>query len=571
MNVALNFQSSKIGTSSSAVSNLPFLGDLFSSINTYTSLLLIVVVFVIKGFAALLLHTATIKLMASETLRLVRLIGSTVFDKRNSRFRNLSNQDISYSLYNASDLIFRDTLVPVSVISADLILIIVIGASLYTSAQILFLPTITYFLLIFIILRTIERRSNQKSFRTQMEQEILGRTLIQETTASLRELYVSSELNWMTNRLFDARRQSTRAGVTVSIGQLRPKYFYEMALFGGIGVIALVSQIAGETEQALSYLTLFLVSASRLIPSLLRIQYYLGIFQKSRDQTIKIFEIFELVQPNLSNLSLPELSPGAKELSVEFSPKIRINNVSFNYSETASRQTIENASITIQDGEFVAIVGPSGAGKSTLVDLLLGYQKPSSGEILISGLAPRDCFTTWPGRVAYVPQKVTIYTGSLFSNVAIGSSTKADKSERQRVQYLLEKVGLGEFLENLENGLDAELSEMGSNLSGGQAQRIGIARALFTDPNILVFDESTSSLDSTSEEAIMNYLLSFKGEKTMIFIAHRLSTIRTADRIIYLNEGRIIAEGDFDSLQRLVPEFKQQVALLNVESGNRFA
>ena len=394
----------------------------------------------------------------------------------------------------------------------------------------------------------------------------MGRTLIHETTASLRELYVSSQLTRMTNRLFEARRQGTRAGVTVSVGQLRPKYFYEMALFGGIGVIALVAQIAGQTEQALSYLTLFLVSASRLIPSLLRIQYYLGIFQKSRDQTIKVFEIFELVQPNLNNRSLPKLPPFAQELSVEFSPEIRINNVSFNYSETASRPTIEKASITVQEGEFVAIVGPSGAGKSTLVDLLLGYQQPSSGEVLLSGLAPRDCFTTWPGRVAYVPQKVTIYTGSLFSNVAIGSSTKSDESERLRVQYLLEKVGLGEFLENLENGLDAELSEMGSNLSGGQAQRIGIARALFTEPHILVFDESTSSLDSTSEEAIMNYLLSFKGEKTMIFIAHRLSTIRTADRIIFLNEGKIIAEGDFDSLQRLVPEFKQQVALLNVES-----
>jgi ABC-type multidrug transport system fused ATPase/permease subunit len=184
--------------------------------------------------------------------------------------------------------------------------------------------------------------------------------------------------------------------------------------------------------------------------------------------------------------------------------------------------------------------------------------------VLISGLAPRNCFLEWPGSVAYVPQNVTIYNGSLFANVAIGVPVGLESSER--VQHLLEKVGLGEFLENLERGLESELSEMGSSLSGGQIQRIGIARALFTDPGILVFDESTSSLDSSSENAIMKYLLSFKGDKTIIVIAHRLSTIQSADRIIYLSEGRVMAEGDFDSLQKFLPQFKEQVSLLNVEN-----
>ena len=566
MTVVANFQSSSVGVLPSSMVEIPIIGELLTELEIYTSLLLIVGIFVIKSFAALALHTATIKLMAKETLRLVGLIGKTVFEKRTGQFRNLNNQDITYALYNASDLVFRDTLVPISVISADFFLLLVIGVNLYNSAQILFVPTVFYFLLFFVVLRTVERRSNQKSFRIQMQQEILGRSLVQETTVSLRELYVSSNLTWMTNRLFEARAKGTRAGVTVSIGQLRPKYFYEIALFGGIGVIAIISKLSGDLEQAISYLTLFLVSASRLIPSLLRIQYYLGIFQKSRDQTGKVFEILKLVRPEEKPLNAVEDILNTGEASRAFSPEIQMDDVTFSYGESLPHPTIQSISLKIPNGEFVAIVGPSGAGKSTLLDLLLGYQKPASGKILISGLAPRDCFIKWPGCVAYVPQKVTIYTGSLYANVAIGSSAMHANADRARVTELLEKVGLGDFLKKLDNGLDSELSEMGSNLSGGQIQRIGIARALFTDPKILVFDESTSSLDSASEDAIMKSLLSFKGVKTLIFIAHRLSTIRTADRILYMSDGRVISEGDFDSLQKSVPEFKEQVLLLNVET-----
>jgi len=568
MSVVSNLQQSSIGTTSPTIVSIPVIGQWISGLEIYTSLLLIVGIFVIKSFSALLLHTATIRLMATETLRLVDNIGKTVFEKRTSRFRNLTNQDISYTMYNASDMVFRDTLVPVSVISADFFLLVVIGANLYASAPALFVPTTLYFLIFFVTLRTIERRSNQKSFKNQMQQEIVGRSLIQETTSSLRELYVSSQLNWMISRIFEARTQGTRAGVTILVGQLRPKYFYEIALYGGIGVIAFAAMLSGDSENAIFYLTLFLVSASRLIPSLLRIQYYLGVFQKSRDQTVKVFEIFEMVRPGEEPLNfVNDFRRSQKEIS-EFSPDIQINGVSFSYGEVSSRQTIQNISMTIGKGEFVAIVGPSGAGKSTLLDLVLGYQEPSFGKVLISGVAPRECFRTWPGSVAYVPQKVTIYKGSLYANVAIGNSVRLGKSEGARVKQLLEAVGLGEFLENLDNGLDTELSEMGSNLSGGQVQRIGIARALFTNPSVLVFDESTSSLDSASEDEIMKYLLSFKGMKTMIFIAHRLSTIRTADRIIYLNDGKVVAEGDFDSLQRFVPEFKQQVSLLNVDSDH---
>jgi ABC-type multidrug transport system fused ATPase/permease subunit len=564
MKVVLEFQASATGNPTAQIGLNRLFADFLSSSSPGVLLMWVVGIFVFKGFLALALHTVTIKLMAAETLRLVKRISDTVFKNRTSRFRDVSNQDISYSLYNASDMVFRDSLVPVSVIIADFMLLVVIGINLYVSADILFLPTLIYFFSVFFILRTIERRSNRVSFKTQMREEILGRAIIQETTVSLRELYVSSNLEWMTNRILAARKMGTNAGAKISIGQLRPKYFYEIALFGGVGVIALVTSASGNSAEVLTFLTLFIVSASRMIPSLLRIQFYLGIFQKSKEQTNKIFEILRLVNPSDAQGGETHVAAIPSGDSKVFTPDIYIKNLFFSYSEEIEKPNIENLSLSIPFGQTIAIVGSSGAGKSTLVDLILGYQRPTSGEVLISGLEPRVSFQTWPGGVAYVPQKVSLYTGSLYSNIAIGESDEPNIQRRTEVEGLLIQVGLGEFLKGLPRGLDTQISEFGSNLSGGQTQRIGIARALLSDPSILVFDESTSSLDSASEDEIMRLLFSHKGRKTMIFVAHRLSTIRTADRILFLKEGRLIGEGNFETLQDAVPEFKQQVSLLNV-------
>jgi ATP-binding cassette subfamily C protein len=564
MKVVLEFQTTSNGSPVTQVGSNNLFSNFLNDSSPGELLIIVIAIFVFKGFLALSLHTATIKLMASETLKLVKRISDTVFENRTTRFRDVTNQDITYALYNASDMVFRDSLVPVSVIISDFMLLTVIGINLYLSADVLFLPTLIYFLLVFVILRTIERRSNRVSFRTQMREEILGRAIIHETIVSLRELYVSSNLTWMTDRILTARKLGTNAGAKISIGQLRPKYFYEIALFGGVGVIALVTSASGNSAQVLTFLTLFIVSASRMIPSLLRIQFYLGIFQKSKEQTNRIFDILKMVNPvSDAELIAQDNEASSSEVS-NFSADISIKNLYFSYNENFDVQTIKDLSLTIPFGQTIAIVGSSGAGKSTLVDLLLGYQNPTAGEIFISGLDPRQCFHTWPGRVSYVPQKVSLYTGSILSNIAIGISEEPSPELIARVESLLFQVGLGDFLKGLPKGLNAEVSDFGSNLSGGQTQRIGIARALFSDPSILVFDESTSSLDSTSENEIMKLLLSFKGKKTMIFVAHRLSTIRTADRIIFLKEGKLVAEGNFETLQEMVPEFKRQVSLLNV-------
>jgi ABC-type multidrug transport system fused ATPase/permease subunit len=567
MTVVVAIQES--GVSSAAPSNPPsfFLGSVFSVLSPTALLCLTVLIFVLKSAAALFLHSLIVKLMASESLRLVRVLNKAVFENRTNLYRGLSNQDISFSIYNATDLVFRDTLVPVSIISADLFLLILVGSSLFYSAEIVFFPTVIYFFTVFIILRIMERRSFRKAVREQMNQEILGRRLIHEASSSLRELYVSGKLSWMTDKIYEARFRGIRSGAIIAIAMLRPKYFYEAALFGGVGVIALVSWASGNIASSFTYLPLFLIASSRMIPGLLRIQFYLGTFHRSLEQTEKIFEILQTAPLSIEESFTERVGVSLHNNARIMAPEIVIESVSFAYGESSGQPTIDRLSLKVPFGEMLAIVGPSGAGKSTLLDLLLGFQNPSHGKILIAKHEPRSSFHRWPGMVAYVPQKITIYAGSLLSNIVIGNGEEYDQNTRERAMQLLKDVGLGEFVRNLDSGLDSELSELGTSLSGGQIQRIGIARALFTDPSLLVFDESTSSLDSVSENEIMRFLIGFKGKKTLIFVAHRLSTIKTADRILYLNGGKIEAEGSFEALQNLVPEFKNQVNLLSVEGS----
>jgi len=566
MKVVLGFQASGDNSDTSFQKTLPLFGDFFPEVSANSLMIAIVLIFVGKSLVALLLHTATVKLMAAETLKLIAKLNSSIFENRTNLYKNFSNQDISYAIYNATEIVFRDTLVPVSIILADATLIVLILANLFLSAQILFLPTTVYFIGMFLLLRTIDHRSTQLAYKNQWEQEIIGRRLIQETIASLRELYVSGNLHRMTSRVLSAREGGISAGSVITIGQLRPKYFYEMALFGGIGIIALVSSISGNSKLISTYLALFLISSSRMIPSLLRIQYYLGIFQKSKEQTRKIFEIFNAFDSDVHSSKTIPFENENQENLYAVNKSIILEDITFSYEPGKLHPVIQNLSLEINQGEMIALVGPSGAGKSTLVDLILGYQIPNSGNIFISQLPPRQSFQKTPGRVAYVPQKVSIYEGSLLSNIVVGDLRGTESNLRLRVESLLQRVGLGDFLKALEHGLDTKLSELGTSLSGGQIQRIGIARALFTDPEILVFDESTSSLDSASEDLVMQFLLSYKNQKTMIFIAHRLSTIRSADRIFYLSNGQIQAEGDFKVLQELIPDFKKQVSYLDVNS-----
>jgi ABC-type multidrug transport system fused ATPase/permease subunit len=223
---------------------------------------------------------------------------------------------------------------------------------------------------------------------------------------------------------------------------------------------------------------------------------------------------------------------------------------------------LNGVSLTIKPGETIAIVGPSGAGKTSLVDTILGVLKPDSGVVTISRMPPQDAINYWPGAIAYVPQDVVISNKSFLENITLGYDKES--LNESLVKEAVRIAQLHEFVKSLPQGMHTLVGERGSKVSGGQRQRIGIARALYTNPKLLVLDEATSSLDGQTEADISSSILELRGKVTIVIIAHRLSTVLNADRIYYLEDGKIAAQGTFSEVRRLVPDFDSQAKLMGL-------
>ena len=204
-----------------------------------------------------------------------------------------------------------------------------------------------------------------------------------------------------------------------------------------------------------------------------------------------------------------------------------------------------------------------GSDSVSTADLVLGVFQPTTGQVLIGGQKPLDLIRRYPGAIAYVPQDVSVIQGTIRENRALGFP--ALDATDSRINATLEIAGLTEFIRSLPAGIDTEVGPRGSKLSGGQRQRLGIARAMFTRPKLVIFDESTSALDAETELKVANSIDSIPYETTMVIIAHRLSTIQKVNKVVYVDNGQIIAVGTFDEIRRLVPDFDNQAKLMGIK------
>jgi ATP-binding cassette subfamily C protein len=237
---------------------------------------------------------------------------------------------------------------------------------------------------------------------------------------------------------------------------------------------------------------------------------------------------------------------------------LTVESVSFRYEGTR-RLVLEDVSLTVQRGESVAIVGTSGAGKSTLVDLILGLHRPQQGVIRVDGVNIADDVEGWQRQIGLVPQEVYLLDASLRENVAFGIPD--DEIDDDRVTTAIRRAQLEQFVVGLPEGLATETGERGVRLSGGQRQRLGIARAFYTDPQVLVLDEATSALDNATEAELSSMIAELHGTLTMIVIAHRLSTVKNCDRVFLLEHGRLSASGTFEQLLATSPAFARLAEL----------
>lgn len=220
---------------------------------------------------------------------------------------------------------------------------------------------------------------------------------------------------------------------------------------------------------------------------------------------------------------------------LSFDESFEVKDVTWGYAD-ADKNVLEGASVVIHKGEAVAFIGESGSGKTTLADIILGLYEPKQGEILSDGKNVYKYLEQWSEYISYVPQSIYLTDDTVRANIVFGHYDIND----DRIWNVLEQAQLKKFVESLPGGLDTMIGEEGVKLSGGQRQRLAIARALYTDPEILLLDEATAALDNETETAVMEAIDSLHGKKTLIIIAHRLSTIKNCNRVYQVKSGNIV-------------------------------
>lgn len=469
-----------------------------------------------------------------------------------------TTQEMLFAVTRGVELVVIQVIAPLIIVIADSSLLLIMSVGLFIVNPLTSLGAFVVFSLIgYFLHRYMSSRAGELGNRNT-ELNITSNLKIVEAFGSYRELVVRHRRDYYAREISKLRFALAETTGDLYFMPYVSKYIIEITVILGALLIGAVQFILQDATHAISTLAIFLAAGTRIAPAILRVQQ--GVIQ-IRSSIGQATPTLELVNA-LGNEVLNENSSNLVDIFHEgFISEISISNITFTYpSKTAP--TLDGVNFEITPGTSVAIVGPSGAGKTSLIDIMLGVLNPDKGEVLISGLPPSAAIAKWPGAIAYVPQDVMIAAGTIRENVGLGYPMEEITDEL--LKSALKISHLEDFVSKLPGGADAQVGERGALISGGQRQRLGIARAMFTRPHILVLDEATSSLDSETESSISDAIQGLRGSTTVVMIAHRLSTIKDADQVIYLAEGKVIAHGSFDYVREAVPDFDRQAKLMGL-------
>lgn len=306
-----------------------------------------------------------------------------------------------------------------------------------------------------------------------------------------------------------------------------------VSMCGMLGIIAIILANGRHIENMLPQIAAFGMAAVRLMPSANRMNTYLNAISFLEPSLITVCDNIAYVP---ERKSAKEIYNNGEIREKDLSSEIVLSHIQYAYPNVETN-LFEDANMTIPAGKSVAVIGASGAGKTTIIDILLGLLEPQKGSVLFDGIDVTTDYNGWLSKIGYIPQSIFMLDDTIKGNIAFGLDDK--DVDENRVWEVLEDAQLADHIRSLPDGIYTEIGEKGVRLSGGQRQRLGIARALYHNPDILVFDEATSALDNETEAAIMDSINRFQGKKTMVIIAHRLGTIKDCDYIYKVENGKI--------------------------------
>ena len=470
-----------------------------------------------------------------------------------------TSQETLYALTSGVGSITLGLLGSVVTMASDVSLLVVLAIGLVVVDPTVAISSFLFFMLIAVILHRFMSGRAMRLGTKQSELSIQSNEKIVEVLSSYRESLVRNRRSYYAQQIGKIRFDLANVNAELAFMPNVSKYILETTVVLGALLLSAAQFLLQDAGHAVGTLAIFLAAGTRIAPAILRVQQGLLLIRASAGSALPTLDLAE----SLANIKASEVKE-SETLETEhegFSGSIDIRDATFTYPGK-SEPAISNVSLRVNPGSFVAFVGPSGAGKTTIVDILLGILPPQSGSVQISDVDPMSAITKWPGAIAYVPQDVAIASGSFRENIALGFPIELASDEA--VLTPLQVAHLDDFVLSTPHGLDTEVGERGAKVSGGQRQRLGIARALFTKPKLLVLDEATSALDAETESNVSLAISSLRGNTTVVMIAHRLATVRNADLVVYLDQGQALAQGTFDEVRAAVPDFDRQAQLLGL-------
>ena len=541
----------------------PFqIGDFSFPLLTVQSLPLavgiVLLLFLFKALLSILFTLRMAKFLAKIEARAAWSIAHNAFGHGLERTRANSREEVLYAVQVGSQSAFNSLLNAIGTISAEGFLFILVITTFAWVNPTVAIGAVLYFGIIGIVIQVFIGQLMNKTGQKIADNTVSANTVLSDLGDVLRETYVLGKQDYFLNKVRRFRFGASTNYATQFVLSGMPRYIVETALISAIAVFVVFQALSGDIVSSAATLGVFLSGGLRLTASLLPLQSALLQIK----QSIPLAKsALELVQKEETSSYEGENKTAPTETSHPIN--VDLQNLSFVFKGEQS-ETLSDVNMAIPAGSQVAFIGHSGAGKSTLADLILGILEPTSGSILLDGVNPKKLARERSGILGYVPQKPGLISGTIAQNIALGINK--DEIDMERLLDALSKSHLADFVDSLPQGLETDLGKRKDELSGGQIQRIGLARALYNQPKLLVMDEATSALDAESESKINKALDEMRGKTTVILIAHRLNTIQRSDTVYLLESGKIQASGAFSTLLRTNETVKGLARLMSIET-----
>jgi ATP-binding cassette subfamily C protein len=510
-----------------------------------------------RTIISVFLTRKTLNFLSNRAAAMSTELSSKILNSELAYVNSNPSQETLYRVTTGVGIIVLGVVGTVVSLVSDIALLLVITTGLFVVDPSVAFSTLTLFGGIGFVLYKLVSSKARHAGAENMRRSIESAQVILESLDSYRVATVRNRRSHYVDEIRNSRYRLAKLQADLQFIPSITKYVIESVMLLGILVITGIQFALKDAVHATATMALFMAASSRIAPAVMRIQQAAVQIRSNAGAAYPTLDLFE-------ELSHSESVSESKTLAINepaFTPEIVVQNVSVSF-ESTNYDVLKDVNLIFRPGSLTAIVGPSGAGKSTLLDAILGIKHLKSGEVLISGKSPLESFSLWPTQVGFVPQETYLRQGSIRENVALGFSPR--EIDDAAVLDALSRAQLTDFVSAYPDGINTDIGESGSTISGGQRQRLGIARALYTNPKIIILDEATSALDALTEQAITNAIKQLKGNVTLIVVAHRLSTIQDADTVVYLADGKVLASGSFEDVRNSVPDFEEQAQVMGL-------